>query len=69
VSSGPCLGNNWDRRLRAFGKLDLEIMNTLAPGRDADVQQPHLFSNRVDPHSLVYSGVYSDWSIPGRALK
>ena len=28
-----------------------------------------LFSNRVDPRSLSYSGAYSDWSIPALALK
>ena len=28
-----------------------------------------LFSNRVDPRSLVYSPVYTDWSIPALSLK
>ena len=27
------------------------------------------FSDRVDPQSLKYHGVYSDWSIPALALK
>ena len=27
------------------------------------------FSNRVDPRSLVYSPVYTDWSIPALSLK
>ena len=59
-----------NRRLRAFGKLDLEIMNTLAPvGVMRTYSNRYLFSNRVDPHSLVYSGVYSNWSIPALALK
>jgi hypothetical protein len=29
----------------------------------------YLFSNRVDPKSLVYQGVYQDWDIPNLALK
>jgi hypothetical protein len=29
----------------------------------------YLFSNRVDPRSLAFSGLYSDWSIPALALK
>jgi hypothetical protein len=28
-----------------------------------------LFSNRVDPRSLVYSPAYQDFSIPALALK
>jgi ABC-type oligopeptide transport system substrate-binding subunit len=59
-----------NRRLRAFGKLDLEIMNTVAPvAVTRTYNNRYLFSNRVDPRSLVYSGVYSDWSIPELALK
>ena len=29
----------------------------------------YLFSDRVDPKSLVYQGIYQDWSIPALALK
>ena len=59
-----------NRRLRAFGRLDLEIMNTLAPvAAMRTYNNRYLFSNRVDPRSLVYSGVYGDWSIPELALK
>ena len=29
----------------------------------------YFFSDRVDPKSLVYQGVYQDWSIPALALK
>lgn len=59
-----------NRRLRAFGKLDLEIMNTLAPvAVTRTYNNRYLFSKRVDPRSLVYSGVYVDWSIPELALK
>src|SRR5262245_15005195 len=59
-----------NRRLRAFGKLDLELMNTLAPvAVMRTYNNDYLFSNRVDPRSLVYNGVYSDWSIPELVLK
>jgi hypothetical protein len=29
----------------------------------------YFFSDRVDPKSLVYQGIYQDWSIPALALK
>jgi hypothetical protein len=29
----------------------------------------YFFSSRVDPRSLVYQNVYTDWSIPALALK
>jgi peptide/nickel transport system substrate-binding protein len=57
-------------RIEAFGKLDLDVMRNaapLAPMRTYNIR--FLFSNRVDPRSLVYQGVYSDWSIPALALK
>jgi peptide/nickel transport system substrate-binding protein len=57
-------------RLKALGKLDLEIAKKLAP-----VAVMHTLNNRfffsdiVDPRSLRYHAVYSDWSIPALALK
>jgi ABC-type transport system substrate-binding protein len=57
-------------RLKALGKLDLEIARKLAP-----VAVMHTYNNRsffsdsVDPRSLRYHAVYSDWSIPALALK
>jgi peptide/nickel transport system substrate-binding protein len=57
-------------RLRALGRLDLEIMRNVAP---VDVirtyNNRYLFSKRVDPRSLRYSGVYQDWDIAALALK
>ena len=57
-------------RLRALGRLDLEMTRDLAP---AVVMRTYntlfFFSNRVVPRSFVYSRVYSDWSIPALALK
>ena len=57
-------------RLQAFGRLDLEIMNKLAPvAVMRTYNNRYFFSNRVNPASLSYQGVYSDWSIPVLALK
>jgi ABC-type oligopeptide transport system substrate-binding subunit len=57
-------------RLRALGRLDIRLMRDLAPVVAMRTYNNHyLFSNRVDPRSLVYSGPYSDWSIPELALK
>ncbi|MGZ4317702.1 MAG: ABC transporter substrate-binding protein [Gaiellaceae bacterium] len=57
-------------RLRAFGRLDLEVARNVAP---VDVirtyNNRYLFSSRVVPHSLVYSGAYQDWDIGALALK
>ena len=57
-------------RSKALGRLDVLIMNKLAPAAPMVVYNAlSLFSNRVDPRSLVYSPVYQDWSIPALALK
>ena len=57
-------------RLKALGELDLAITKDLAPVvvmRTYDTR--YFFSDRVDPRSLIFSGVYEDWSIPALALK
>jgi ABC-type oligopeptide transport system substrate-binding subunit len=57
-------------RLRALGRLDLDLMNTLAPvAVTSTYNNRFYFSRRVEPKSLVYVGVYQDWSIPALALK
>jgi ABC-type transport system substrate-binding protein len=57
-------------RLRALGKLDLEIMRNVAPFAVMNVfRNRFFFSDRVDPSSLRYHRVYQDWSIPALALK
>ena len=57
-------------RVEAFGKLDVEIMKNLAPTVvTSSYNNRFFFSNRVDPRSLRYHGIYSDWSIPSLALK
>lgn len=57
-------------RLRALGRLDLDLMNTLAPvAVTRTYNNRFYFSRRVEPKSLVYVGAYQDWSIPALALK
>jgi hypothetical protein len=61
------LGN---ARLRAFGRLDLAMMRNSAPVAPMRTYNNRfLFSDRVDPQSLVFQPVYADWSIPALALK
>jgi ABC-type oligopeptide transport system substrate-binding subunit len=57
-------------RLRALGKLDLEITRNLAPAvAMRSYNNRYFFSNRVAPRSLAWSPIYQDWSIPALALK
>ena len=57
-------------RLRAFGKLDLELTRNFAPlAVMRTYNNRYFFSDRVDPRSLKYHGIYQDWSIPALALK
>ena len=57
-------------RLKAFGDLDLAIMRNVAPmAVMRTYKNRYFFSNRVEPKSLVFNYVYSDWSIPALALK
>ena len=59
-----------DERAKALGKLDIAIMKNVAPLAPMGYYNNlFFFSNRVDPRSLVYSPVYTDWSIPALALK
>ena len=75
-------GGKYDRKLaaalklkgrareRALGRLDLEVTTRLAPAVVLGAyNNRYFFSSRVDPRSLVYQNVYTDWSIPALALK
>ena len=58
------------QRAKALGKLDIAIMKNVAPLAPMGYYNNlFFFSNRVDPRSLVYSPVYTDWSIPALSLK
>ena len=57
-------------RLAAYRRLDLALMRQVAPVVVMRTyHNRYFFSDRVDPKSLVYQGLYSDWSIPALALK
>jgi peptide/nickel transport system substrate-binding protein len=57
-------------RLKVYGQLDLDIMSKAAPmAAERTYNNRYFFSNRVNPQSLVYQGIYQDWSIPALALK
>jgi ABC-type oligopeptide transport system substrate-binding subunit len=58
------------QRAKALGKLDIAIMKNVAPLAPMGYYNNlFFFSDRVDPRSLVYSPVYTDWSIPALSLK
>jgi peptide/nickel transport system substrate-binding protein len=57
-------------RNAALGKLDLEIMQKVAPIAPMGYYNNlFYFSDRVDPRSLKYQAVYQDFSIPALSLK
>jgi ABC-type transport system substrate-binding protein len=57
-------------RLKVYGQLDLDIMNQAAPmAIERTYNNRYLFSTRVNGKSLVYQGIYQDFSIPALALK
>jgi len=58
------------KRLAVYGQLDIDIMKQAAPvAVERTYNNRYFFSNRVNPKSLVYQGIYQDWSIPALALK
>ena len=68
--SPPPSGSRRRSARRPSGKLDIAIMKNAAPLAPMGYYNNlFFFSNRVDPRSLVYSPVYTDWSIPALALK
>jgi peptide/nickel transport system substrate-binding protein len=58
------------RRLNVYGRLDIDIMKQAAPmAVERTYNNRYIFSNRVNPKSLVYQGIYQDWSLAALALK
>ena len=57
-------------RLKVYGQMDLDIMKKAAPmAVERTYNNRYVFSNRVNPKSLVYQGIYQDFSIAAMALK
>jgi len=58
------------KRLRVYGQMDIDIMKQAAPmAIERTYNNRYFFSNRDNNKSLVYQGIYQDWSIPALALK
>jgi peptide/nickel transport system substrate-binding protein len=58
------------KRLRVYGQLDIDMMKKAAPmAAERTYNNRYFFSNRVEPRSLVFQGIYSDFSIPALSLK
>ena len=58
------------KRLKTYGQLELDIMNQVAPiAVERTYNNRYFFSSKVNPKSLVYQGIYQDFSIPAMALK
>jgi oligopeptide transport system substrate-binding protein len=58
------------KRFKVYGQMDLDLMRQVAPvAVERTYNNRYLFSDRVDPRSLIYQGIYQDWSIPALALK
>jgi ABC-type oligopeptide transport system substrate-binding subunit len=57
-------------RLKVYGQLDLDIMSQAAPmAIERTYNNRYIFSNRVNPKSLVYQGIYQDFDWASLALK
>jgi peptide/nickel transport system substrate-binding protein len=57
-------------RLKVYGQLDLDIMSQAAPmAVERTYNNRYIFSNRVNPKSLVYQGIYQDFDWAAIALK
>jgi ABC-type oligopeptide transport system substrate-binding subunit len=57
-------------RLKVYGQLDLDVMNQAAPmAVERTYNNRYIFSNRVNPKSLVYQGIYQDFDWASIALK
>jgi peptide/nickel transport system substrate-binding protein len=58
------------KRFKVYGQMDIDLMTQVAPmAVERTYNNRYFFSNRVNPKSLVYQGIYQDWSIPALALK
>jgi ABC-type transport system substrate-binding protein len=58
------------KRLAVYGQMDIDIMKKAAPmAIERTYNNRYFFSNRVNPKSLIYQGIYQDWSIGALALK
>jgi peptide/nickel transport system substrate-binding protein len=67
VAASKLVGPN---RLKVYGQMDLDIMKQAAPmAVERTYNNRYIFSNRVNPKSLIYQGIYQDWDWGAIALK
>jgi peptide/nickel transport system substrate-binding protein len=58
------------KRYKVYGQMDLDLMKQVAPlAATRTYNNRYFFSNRINPKSLVYQGIYQDFSIGAMALK
>jgi len=58
------------KRLTTYGKLDIDITKQVAPlVAERTYDSRYLLSDRVNPKSLIYQGIYQDWDWTALALK
>jgi peptide/nickel transport system substrate-binding protein len=58
------------KRYKVYGQMDLDLMKQVAPlAATRTYNNRYYFSNRINPKSLVYQGIYQDFSIGAMALK
>ena len=58
------------KRYKVYGQMDIDLMKQVAPlAATRTYNNRYFFSNRINPKSLVYQGIYQDFSIGAMALK
>jgi len=58
------------KRLKVYSQLDLQITKQAAPiAAERTYNNRYFFSNKVNPKSLIYQGIYQDFDIAANALK
>ena len=58
------------KRLKVYSALDLQLTKSAAPvAAERTYNNRTVFSNRVNPKSLIYQGIYQDFDIAAMALK
>jgi peptide/nickel transport system substrate-binding protein len=58
------------KRYKVYGQMDLDLMKQVAPlAATRTYNNRYYFSSRINPKSLVYQGIYQDFSIGAMALK
>ena len=58
------------KRYKVYGQMDIDLMKQVAPlAATRTYNNRYFFSNRINPKSLVYQGIYQDFDWASIALK